>query len=66
MVGWSLLTDFGAIERAAIKRARVPILRSLNIQVRLKQQARKQGKRLQQIPSLACRVMIDGNSKRPN
>ncbi len=33
IVGWSLLTDFGAIKRAG-----VPILRSLNIQYRLKQQ----------------------------
>jgi hypothetical protein len=32
------MTDFGAIERAE-----VPILRSLNIQYRLKQQVRKQG-----------------------
>ena len=38
MVGWSLLTDFDAIKRAG-----VPILRSLNIRFRLKQQARKQG-----------------------
>ena len=37
MVGWSLLTDFDAIKRAG-----VPILRSLNIRFRLKQQARKQ------------------------
>ena len=34
MVGWSLLTDFDAIKRAG-----VPILRSLNIRFRLKQQA---------------------------
>ncbi len=38
MVGWSLLTDFDAIKRAG-----VPILRSLNIRFRLKQQAREQG-----------------------
>ena len=38
MVGWSLLTDFDAIKRAG-----VPILRSLNIRLRLKQQAREQG-----------------------
>ena len=37
IVGWSLLTDF-----VAIKRAGVPIWRSLNIQYRLKQHAREQ------------------------
>jgi hypothetical protein len=36
MVGWSLLTDTGDIKRAG-----VPILRSLNIRYRLKQQARE-------------------------
>ena len=38
MVCWSLLTDFDAMKRAG-----VPISRSLNIQFRLKQQARMQG-----------------------
>jgi hypothetical protein len=46
MVDWSLLTDF-----VAIKRAGVPILRSLNIQYRLKQQA------------VRLRVMTDINPK---
>ena len=38
MVGWPLLADL-----IAIKRAGVPILRSLNIRYRLKQQARERG-----------------------
>ena len=38
MAGWSLLTDFDATKRAG-----VPILRSINIRFRLKQQASERG-----------------------
>jgi hypothetical protein len=48
MVGWSLLTDFDAIKRAG-----VPILRSLNIRFRLKQQAHEQGILQEHHPSLS-------------
>ena len=52
MVGWSLLTDFDAIKRAG-----VPILRSLNIRFRLKQQARERGTISLGIPLLTALLL---------